>query len=126
MVTKTKTLLGKAYFSFTRELELKYIDFFQHQDNFDSMFLLLHTKKPAIAFYAVQKTQQPTAKKNYNHSLPFKLRNKRCRYGYLAFHSQNCRPSCSVCFSLEIAFNSTKAWTLHRLKNSPQSELAQF
>lgn len=43
------------------------LTFFQHQDNFESAFLSLHTnyltQKPAIAFYAVQKTQQPTAKK---------------------------------------------------------------
>lgn len=111
------------------------LTFFQHQDNFEGMFLSLHinylTQKPAIAFYAVQKSQQPTANKNVTTaSLPFKLRSKRtswCRCEYLAFHGQKCKSSCSVCFSLEIAFNSTKAWILHeRLKNSSQFELAQF
>lgn len=58
-------------------------------------------------------SKKPTAhnqQKCYNHSIPFKLRNRRtlwCRHGYLVFHSQKSKPSCFVCFPLEIAFNST-------------------
>lgn len=87
------TVTETAYFPFTTKAELKYTDFSQYQNNFQSVFLLLHTnyltQTPAMAFHAVQK--MPTINKNVL-TMFFHLnkeRNKRtlwCRYGYLAFH----------------------------------------
>lgn len=112
----TKTIIGEGIFLLYKRSGIEVYWLFSSTRTILKTLLLLHTnyltQKPAIAFYAVQKTQQPkhNQQKCYNHSLPFKLRNKRtlwCRYGFLAFHGQKCKPSCSVCFPLEIAFNST-------------------
>lgn len=87
------TVTETAYFPFTTKAKLKYTDFSQYRNNFQSVFLLLHTnyltQTAAVAFHAVQKV--PTINKNVL-TMFFHLnkeRNKRtlwCRYGYLTFH----------------------------------------